>query len=294
MSDNPAPDQALRRRFLDYLLIVSGAALCGTAIAVLLVPNEIVGGGLTGLAVIGYHLLGVPTGLGLALMNLPVLWLGWRRLGGRQLFIRSLAGVLVMSTVTDLVVAQGWVPTTDRLLVIFYGGLLNGIGLALVFRGRGTTGGTDILGRLLHRWLDIAVGQAILAVNILVFVLAAAFLGLEEAAVALMTSFVMTKSLDSVLHGMSSSRSAFIVTDRPQEVAAAIKLHLNRGVTITPAGEAGSEAGRERFLLFSVVARAESARLKRRVEEADPLAFMTISTPNEVLGPFAPAVRLNT
>lgn len=280
-----------RRWLLDYLLIVLGAALCGAAIGTLLVPNQIVAGGVTGLAVIGYHLLGVPTGVGLVAMNLPILWLGWRHLGGRRLFFRSLVGVLVMSVATDLVVARGWVPTTDRLLVIFYGGLLNGVGLALVFRGRGTTGGADILGRLLHRWLDVAVGQAILGINTLVFSLAAAFLGLEEAAVALMTSFVMAKALDSVLHGLSATRAAIIVTEKPQEVAAAIMKHLNRGVTIAPA--IGAYSGQDRFLLYSVVARSESARLKRRVEEADPAAFMTISTPNEVVGSSLATVSLS-
>lgn len=291
MFGNATGSHTTRRWLLDYLLIVLGAALCGVAIGVLLVPNEIVAGGVTGLAVIGYHLLGVPTGVGLMLLNLPILWLGWRRLGGRRLFSRSLVGVLVMSGATDLVVAQGWVPTTDRLLVIFYGGLLNGIGLAMVFRGRGTTGGADILGRLLHRWLDVAVGQAILAINTLVFILAAVFLGLEEAAVALMTSFVMTKALDSVLHGMSATRAAIIVTEKPQEVAAAIMEHLHRGVTIAPA--IGAYSGQDKFLLYSVVARAESARLKRRVEEADPSAFMTISTPNEVVGSSSAAVSLS-
>jgi uncharacterized membrane-anchored protein YitT (DUF2179 family) len=284
MNDDSANVYTPRRSLLDYVQVTVGAALCGVAIGLLLVPNEIVAGGISGLAVIGYHLLGVPTGAGIVLLNVPILWLGWRRLGGRRMFTRTLLGVTVMSAVTDLVVAHGWVPTSDRLLVIFYGGLLNGVGLALVFHGRGTTGGADILGRLMHRWFDVAVGQAILAINALVFSLAAAFLGLEEAAVALMTSFVMTRALDSVLHGMSATRAAFIVTERPREVADAILHHLNRGVTILEG--TGGHSGRTKSVLYAVVARAESARLKTRVEAADPDAFMTISTPNEVVGSF--------
>ena len=270
---------------LEYALIALGAAVCGAAMGTLMIPNGIVSGGVTGLAVIAYHALGVPTGVGMLILNLPILWLGWKYLCGRRLFTRSLVGILAMSIVTDVVVSTGYVPTTDRLLIIFYGGMLNSIGLALVFHARGTTGGADILGRLVNRWTDMAVGQAILVVNIVVFVLAGALLGLEAAAIALMAAFVMTSALDSVLHGLKATRAATIVTNSAHPLADVILEKLNRGVTIM-SGE-GAYTGAEKAVLYVVVTRAETARLKRLVEAADPGAFMTISTPNEVVGAFS-------
>ena len=269
----------------EYLLVAVGAGLCGAAMGALMIPNQIVAGGVSGLAVVGYHVFGVPTGVGLLILNLPILWLGWRYLGGRKLFTRTLLGIVVMSVVTDAVVATGYVPTTDRLLIIFYGGLLNGVGLALVFQARGTTGGADILGRLINRWTDTAVGQSILMINILVYVLAGALLGLEEAAVALMTAFVMTASLDAVLHGFKATRAALIVTTDPKPLADLILARLHRGATIMPGK--GAFSGADKGVLYVVVPRAEAARLKRLVEQVDPEAFMTISTPNEVVGAFS-------
>lgn len=269
----------------EYLLILFGAALCGVAMGMLMVPNQIVAGGVSGLAVLAYHVLGVPTGVCMLILNLPILWLGWRYLGGRRLFTRTLVGIVAMSVATDLMVSSGYVPTTDRLLIIFYGGLLNGVGLALVFQARGTTGGADILCRLINRWTDMAVGQSILMINIVVYALAGALLGLEEAAVALMTAFVMTASLDAVLHGFKATRAALIVTTKARPLADRILERLNRGVTIMPGR--GAFSGADKSVLYVVVTRAESARLKRLVEEIDPEAFMTISTPNEVVGTFS-------
>ena len=270
------------RWWLEYTSIIVGAAVCGAAIALLLEPNNIVPGGVTGLAMILKDVLGLPMGVVLVVLNLPLVVCGWRFLGGMRLLTRTVVGLLVMAAAIDFVAAHADVLSRDRLLVIFYGGLLSGVGLALVFRGRGTTGGADILGRLMHLWLDVPVGQAILAINVLVFGLAAVYYGFEEAAVALMLSFVATRSLDAVLHGLAATRAALVVTERPDAVKGTVRRHLRRSVTLLPAE--GGFSGRPKTILYVVVARAEVARLKRRVTEADPEAFMTIYSPAEVVG----------
>ena len=270
------------RWWLEYAGVTAGAFLCGAAIALLLEPNDIVPGGITGLAMILKDVAGLPMGPVLVALNLPIVILGWRHLGGRRLLTRSLTGVLVLGASIDWVATWSGPLTTDRLLVIFYGGLLSGVGLAFVFRGRGTTGGADILGRLLQLWLDLPVGQAILGLNVLVFGLAAVYYGFEEAAVALMLSFVATRSLDAVLHGLAATRAALVVTERPDAVKESVRRHLRRSVTLMPAE--GGFSGRPKTICYVVVARAEVARLKRRVGEADPDAFVTIYSPQEVVG----------
>ncbi|MBE0567454.1 MAG: YitT family protein [Krumholzibacteria bacterium] len=270
------------RWWLEYTSIIVGAAVCGAAIALLLEPNKIVPGGVTGLSMILKDLLGLPMGVVLVALNVPLVVFGWRFLGGVRLLVRTVVGLVVMAAAIDLVSAHAEVLSRDRLLVIFYGGMLSGVGLALVFRGRGTTGGADILGRLANLWLDVPVGQAILALNVLVFGVAAFYYGFEEAAVALMVSFVATRALDAVLHGLVATRAALVVTERPDDVKETVRRHLHRSVTLLPAE--GGFSGRPKTILYVVVARAEVARLKRRVTEADPEAFMTIYSPAEVLG----------
>ncbi|MFN2369895.1 MAG: YitT family protein [Candidatus Krumholzibacteriia bacterium] len=270
------------RWWLEYTSIIVGAAVCGVAIALLLEPNNIVPGGVTGLSMILKDLFGLPMGVVLVALNVPLVVFGWRFLGGMRLLVRTVVGLVVMAGAIDLVSAHTEVLTRDRLLVIFYGGMLSGVGLALVFRGRGTTGGADVLGRLANLWLDVPVGQAILALNVLVFGVAAFYYGFEEAAVALMVSFVATRALDAVLHGLVATRAALVVTERPDDVKESVRRHLNRSVTLLPAE--GGFSGRPKTILYVVVARAEVARLKRRVTEADPAAFMTIISPAEVQG----------
>ena len=107
---------------------------------------------------------------------------------------------------------------------------MSDLGLALVFRARGTTGGADILGRLIKVWFDFEIGQSILLINAVVFVLAGWVYGLEQAAIALMVSFVMTKALDTTLHGMSATRSALILTNRPEAVKERVWERLHRSV----------------------------------------------------------------
>jgi len=263
-------------------MLVVGAVLIGLVLATILQPNDIVAGGVTGIAMIVHELTGAPLGVLLALSNIPLLWLGWRHLGGRWLFLRTVVGIALVSVSVDVANSWDWIATQDRLLVIFYGGLLSGLGLALVFRARGTTGGTDILGRLLRVWFDIETGQAILGINVLVFAVAGWIYGVEQAAIALMVSFVMTRTLDVTLHGMVATRAALILTARPESVSEAVREHLHRSVV--PFQPFAPKGMNDRLVLSIVVPRAESARLKMRVLAADPEAFIVIHAPSETVG----------
>jgi len=179
--------------------------------------------------------------------------------------------------------------TEDRLLIIVYGGLLNGVGLALVFRGRGTTGGLDIVAQLANKAWGMDLGQVMLGANIVVFVLAGLVFGAEPAMVALLLSAVTAKSLDAVLHGLSATRQALIISEKHQEVTASILGNLTRGVTRLEG--TGAYSGNPRPVLLVVVMRHETHRLKQRVQEIDPDAFVVISSPSEVQGGYPMAWR---
>jgi uncharacterized membrane-anchored protein YitT (DUF2179 family) len=271
----------------DYLQIVVGSLLVAAGTNLFFVPNRVVSGGVTGVAIIGHYVVHTPVGLVVFLLNVPLLWLGWRFAGGMRFFVRTLVAVAVMSVAIDLSAPLLSPPTSDRLLVICYGGLVDGLGMGLVFRGRGTTGGTDVLAQLAHRYLGIAVGQALLALNVVIFGAAAFVFGAEAVMVALAVAFVSARVMSVVQEGFATARAALIISRDPDAVRLAVIKRLARGVTVLH-GE-GGYTGETRPVLYVVVSAHEVGRLKRLVAQVDSAAFVAITPAQEVLGEgFAP------
>lgn len=271
----------------DYAQIVMGSLLVAAGTNLFFVPNNVVSGGVTGISIITLHLLRTPVGLVVLLLNLPLFWLGWRFAGGMRFFVRTAVSVLVLSLGIDLSAPFLASPTHDRLLVICYGGLVDGLGMGLVFRGRGTTGGTDVLARRAHRYLGVGVGQALLAISAAIFGAVALVFGAEAVMVALALAFVSARVLDPVQAGFSAARAALIISSNPDVVREAIVGTLGRGVAVLQ-GQ-GGYTGEQRPVLFVVVSPHEVSRLKRLVAQVDLAAFEPITPAQEVLGEgFAP------
>lgn len=266
----------------DYTQVIVGSVLVALGTNLFFVPNKVVSGGVTGISILLHYGLGTPVGLMNLVFNVPLLYVGWRWAGGLRFFIRTAVAVVVMSAVIDLTAPYLTAPTEDRLLVICYGGLLDGFGMGLVFRGRGTTGGTDVLARVANRFFGLGIGQTLLAINVLIFAAAAFQFGAEAVMVALALAWVSARVLDTTQAGFAASRQAIIITNRPTEVRDTVFANLGRGVTLLEAR--GGFTGKPRPMLYVVVAAHEVGRLKLRVAEADPDAFVAISTAQEVLG----------
>lgn len=274
----------LRRGLLDYALLTIGALLLAINIDLFLVPNKIVSGGATGVATIAHVQFGLPTGLIVLIINLPLFVLGVRFAGGTRFAVRTIYATTVMSVLTDLLapaVAQ-IPPITEPLLYVLYGGLLDGIGMGLVFRGQGTTGGTDIVARLLNKYRGVPLGQTILWVNGAILILAVIAFGLEPAMYALLLTFVAARVVDVVQGEADISRTAIIISEQAGTIKAAIFSELERGVTLINGRGGYTERGLD--VLYCVVARSELSILKRLIASIDPRAFVVIADANEVLG----------
>lgn len=271
----------------DYLQIVLGSVIVGLGTNLFFVPNNIVSGGITGLAIIAHAILHTPVGLGVLVLNLPLLWLGWRYAGGARFLLRTAVAVGVLSLTIDVTAPMLTCPTSDRLLIVGYGGLMDGVGVGLVFRGRGTTGGTDILARLARKTLGLPIGQSLLIMNVVIFAGAAGRFGLEAVMIALAMAYVSARAVDLVQEGFTAARTALIVSNRPDDVRDAIFDRIGRGVTYLEGR--GGFSGKHRPVLLVVVAANEVVRLKRLLAEVDRDAFVTIAPAKEVLGEgFAP------
>jgi uncharacterized membrane-anchored protein YitT (DUF2179 family) len=274
----------------DYLLLTAGALLAAAAVDLFLVPNDVVTGGITGSAMLLHTFFGTPVGLITLLANLPLFVIGFRALGGIVFGVRTLYATAMMSIAIDVLAPYLRPVTSDPLLYTLYGGLLDGLGVGLVFRARGTTGGIDIVARLLEQRRGIPPGRAMLGMNALVFGAAFVGYGPEKALYALLVAFVGSLALDYTLAAGGGARQALIITSQPDAITQAILGDLGRGVTLLEGY--GGYTGAERAVLLCVVGRAELSFLKAIIGRADPRAFVIVGEASEVLGegfrPFAP------
>jgi len=179
------------QRLRDYSLLLVGALLQAVAMDLFLVPGRLAAGGVSGAAQIVNRYTGWPIGAMIFAANLPLFWLGWRQLGGRRFLARTVAAVAAYSALLDLL--RAFLPgglTPDPVLNSLYGGILGGVGVGLVFRGQGTSGGTDILARLLGRWRGIPLSQSYLLTDAVVVLVAGLAFSWELALYALVSLYV--------------------------------------------------------------------------------------------------------
>ncbi|HHV43147.1 MAG TPA: YitT family protein [Firmicutes bacterium] len=246
-----------------------------------LIPNRIAAGGVSGLATVLYHVTGLPVGVTMLAINIPLLYATFRIIGV-SFSVRTIVGTVVLSLTIDLL--EPFVPavTQDPLLAAIYGGVLSGIGIGLAFYFGGSTGGTDLAARLLNHFTRLTVGQSLLIIDMIIIGVAGIFFGAEAALYAILALYLSSKTIDLIQEGQGGARAAFIISQRPQQISDRILRELERGVTALHGK--GMYTQREREILMAIVSRSEVVRLKRLVHEEDPAAFMIITDAREVLG----------
>jgi uncharacterized membrane-anchored protein YitT (DUF2179 family) len=273
-----------KRDVWDFALILFGALIQAFALRLFLIPAQLVSGGISGLAQLLNHFTAFPIGMMVLLGNIPLFILGWQYLGGPRFAIRTILSILAFSIFTDVLVfflpAQG--VTNDLVLNTIYGGLVLGIGLGVVYRGRGTSGGSDILGRILNRRFNMTISQAYLITDSLVVLGAGFVFGWTKALYGLVLIYVSGLAAETALQGTNVIRSAMIVTTQTEAIAQAIMSDLERGVTILSG--TGAYTGQPRNVIYCAVSRMEINRLKILVHDIDPKAFMVIGHAQEALG----------
>lgn len=266
----------------EFLGVTTGVFLLALGLDLFLVPNKIAAGGVSGIATILHYLLGLPVGMTMLALNVPLFLLGIYRLGLKFGF-RSLYGTISLSLFVDGLAPYLPVATRDPLLAGAFGGALVGLGLGIVFRYRGTTGGTDLAAAILRTYTGANVGQLLFLVDGLV-VLAAGFTfhSWELAMYALITIFITAWLVDLVQEGISYTKAFWIISEESDRIARSVIKDLNRGATALKGR--GMYTGRPREVLLVVVNRAEVTRLKDLVYEIDPRAFIILADVHEVLG----------
>lgn len=260
--------------------IALGCALGALAYPLFLVPNHIAPGGLTGLATVLNYLFRWPVGTTSLVMNVPLFIIGYRAMG-RVFVVRSLVATVLFSVLIDLIPLP---PMTEQpLLGAVFGGVLLGAGLGLILRGGATTGGTDMVARMIHnRFQHISVGAFLFLIDCCVVLMAGFFIEAEYALYAFVALYAASKLIDVVMVGLTREKACYIISTQHEQVKREIMEKLDRGVTVLHAE--GGYSGQERPVLLCVLSAQELGRLKAIVREADEDAFLFISDAHEVLG----------
>lgn len=272
-----------REDIRSVLLIVLGCAIIGASFAFLTYPNHIVAGGLTGISQIINLLTGLPVGVMVIVLNVPLFIVAWKKLGVRFV-VFSFIGMSLSSLFIDLFSMVDLVLTNDTLLASVYGGLTKGLGVGLVYHTGATCGGSDIGARLLRRKFSyINFGTLSLCIDACVVVaFAVIFKRFDSAMYTIITMFVSSRVVNLILYGLATSGVCHIITTKPQPIAQEINLTLGRGATILE-GE-GAYSGEQRFIVLCVVRRQQVPTLKKIVSSWDEHAFVIVSESHEVFG----------
>jgi len=278
----------------DYVLIIIAASIQAISLRLFFVPANLASGGVSGIAQLINNYTDWPIGLMILIGNIPLFALGWRFLGGRRFAMRTAVAILTYSLFTDLILktplfAPNGAGTAliadlqgDIFLNSLYGAIVSGIGFGLVYRAHGSSGGSDILARILNSWRGIPITQSYLYVDTAVILGAGFVFGWKEALYAMIALYVSGLVAETTLEGGGTVRTAMIVTSEPEAVSQRIIEQLIRGVTVLEG--TGAYTKTDRPVLYVVITRAEVARLKTIVNEVDPRAFMVIGYAHEALG----------
>lgn len=270
----------MKKHFWKTVNIILGAFIIAFSVNSLLIPHNLLSGGVTGIAILLHYFLKLPTGLVIFLLNIPIFVLGSKYIS-KRFIIFSLIGMLAFSIFLTLT-KNITLPVKDLMLVALLGGVLNGIGMGIVFRSRGSLGGTDIIAVIYNKFSSLSIGSVLMASNGVILLFSAVYFNVQLALYTMISMYVSTRVMDFVQEGLNYRKSIIIISDKANQITNAIMLKLHRGVTFLHGS--GAYTHREKEIIYCIIKTMELPKLKELVSEIDPQAFMSVSDTKEVLG----------
>lgn len=266
--------------WFQWVQLLMGLMLGALGYRMFLVPSDIAAGGFTGIGQLVNSFTGWPVGTVSLILNVPLFALSMRRLGF-QFGAKSLLATFLLSFLIDYLPVGPF--TQEPVLAAVFGGLVAGAGFGLVLRGGATTGGSEMLGKLVcSRIPTVTVGAVTFTVDALVILASAFVFEPDKALLAMISAFLMNRMLDMVLMGPSRAKAYYIISSRSEEIARRIMEEMDRGVT--GLNGRGMYSGRERTVLMCIIGHLEAIQLRRIVSQVDPDAFVIVTDVYEALG----------
>ncbi|WP_414044756.1 YitT family protein [Macrococcus equi] len=267
--------------YVDILYTIIGSIIVGISYNLFLLPGQIAAGGISGLSTILNKMMGTDPAMIQFLFNIPIFIIGWLTLGKSFSLKTVIATFVVPFTIflTSSLVEKG---TTDALLSSLYGGIVLGIGLGLVYRGNGSTGGTATLAQIVKKYTGLSSGFCQLIVDAFVVILSAFVFNFELALYALISIYVTSKVIDIVQLRTGDNKLVFIITTKEQEIINLIHEHVERGVTSVNAFGGYNREGKS--ILFSVMEQKEAIYFKQLITREEPDSFVIFINTSEIIG----------
>jgi uncharacterized membrane-anchored protein YitT (DUF2179 family) len=274
------------QKIMEYIYIIVGSTLIALAFNIFLMPNRIASGGVSGISTILKATIGWEPAYVQWACNIPLFIAGVLLLG-KQFGVKTLIGTVFLPFI--VFASKDIEPAThNQLLGALFGGISVGLGLGIVFRGKASTGGTDLAAQIIHKYTGLSLGMCVALIDGTIVITSAIVFNLESGMYALISLYVTSKTIDLVQVGMGRSKMAIIITNEEDRVCQAILQQVDRGVTRLPGF--GGYTNDERPILMCVVNQMEFTKLKEVVKLADPFAFVIVTDASEVLGEgFQPA-----
>ena len=287
MNSKKSSMQGRKPLWLEYLMIIVGTGLMSLAINSVFDASGMVTGGFSGIAIIikawtkGLVNGGIPLWVTNCVLNIPLFFIAWR-VKGFSFIKKAILGEVSLS-VWLAIQPVFHLAGDDLLLAALYGGVIQGVGIGLVFLGGGTTGGTDMMAAIIQKFLQhYSISQIMQIIDGAVVVVGMYVFGIHKALYAIIAVYLVTKVSDGLIEGLKFSKAVYIITEKPKEIAEMIMEDLDRGATGINAK--GMYSGQDKLMLFCVVGKKELVHLKEMIDEIDPNALVIVGDAREVHG----------
>ncbi|SEP67430.1 YitT family protein [Piscibacillus halophilus] len=271
-------------KFKNIFFILLGSAIFSFGIVNFNMENNLAEGGFTGITLLLYFMFSLDPGLMNLVLNIPVFFIGWRLLGATT-FIYTVLGTVAVSIFLWIfqIFPLEFSLRNDMTLAALFAGTFIGVGLGIIFRYGGTTGGVDIIARLVHKYVGWSMGRTMFLFDAIVIISSIVlYLKPIQGMYTLVAVFIAARVIDFIQEGAYTARGAMIISNQSQAIAKHILKHMDRGVTVL--NGSGSFTGEERNVLYCVVGRNEIVKLKEIINEIDPHAFVAVTSVHDVLG----------
>ncbi|MGF6906513.1 YitT family protein [Fusobacterium sp. PH5-44] len=264
----------------DGLLIGIGAFIYAFGLNYFFVANKLADGGLAGISIVLHYLFGLDTAILYFILNIPLILLGYKLIG-KKFIIKTFYGT-IMTSIAIKVFSNLGAESPDKIIVSIFGGVVMGVGLGIVFLGGGSSGGSDILAKIINKYFKIPIGKAFFIIDFIVLGVIGYLFGKEMFMYTIIGIYVSTKMIDIIQDGIYSSKAVTIISDRSLEIKNAIMEETGRGTTVLKSE--GGFSGESKDAIYCVLSRYELSAVKSIVKNIDENAFVIISEVTEVIG----------
>ncbi len=275
-------DFRLNSYFFTTVVTIIGCFFYALGINLFFVPHNFIAGGFTGIAMIAYYLAGFPIGVTNILLNIPILLLSLRYMG-RFYTVTTIVGTAALSVIIDATsFLSSWEGVKDPLIAAISGGVLLGVGCGILYRYNSNSGGLDVVGAIVKKYYNLEIGYVVFSLNCLIVAVSGLFFSIETTISTLVAMYINATVSGRIVIGFAQRKAAFIVSDKPYEMADAILRNIRHGATLLY-GQ-GAYTGGDKKILFAIINLTQISRLKWIIRRVDPHAFLFIMNTTDVIG----------